>query len=117
MQTGRLRARVWFERREATGTNVGGVIIAGGWTVCAGPVWARMRPVRGGEQVLAARLQGREIFEVTVRGSNDVRQVTTDDRLVDARDTSRTYNIHYISNPDERRRGYVFLCELGGVDG
>jgi len=115
MQAGRLNRRVRFEAR-ADAANVGGVVKAD-WATVFGPVSARLRPLRGGEEMTAARLGGREVFEVYLRGCAGVRALTSDMRMVDVRD-GRTFNVlQPPMNVDERGAEYMLTVERGGVDG
>lgn len=45
-------------------------------------VWAKFRPLRGGEGVLAARLAARQPAILTIRNAPDARRVTADWRAV-----------------------------------
>ena len=67
--------------------------------------------LRGGETVLAARLEGRHIQVITVRKSAAVDAVTTDWRIRDER-TSEAFNIREVVQ-DLDRRTVSFLCEKG----
>lgn len=51
-------------------------------------VSAAYKHLRGGEDVLAGRLEGIHPVIVTVRASSQTRQITTDWRLIDARDNT-----------------------------
>lgn len=68
--------------------------------------------LKGGESVLAARLESRQPVVLTIRNSTQARQITNDWRAVDTRD-GRNYNIR--ENPKETDdRAYLeFLCESG----
>lgn len=48
-----------------------------------GPVWAHMRYLRGGEAVIASRLEGKQPAVVTVRASSQTRQITPEWRMLD----------------------------------
>lgn len=67
--------------------------------------------VRGGETVMAARLQGRHVLIMRIYSSARTRQITTDWRAVDQR-TSVIYNIRDVTH-DEGRRFIDLLCESG----
>ncbi|MFN3746700.1 MAG: phage head closure protein [Hyphomicrobiaceae bacterium] len=67
--------------------------------------------LRGGEAVLAARLEGRHQVVIGVLSSADVRRVTTDWRVRDLR-RGTVYNIRDIT-PSADRHVIDFLCESG----
>ncbi len=71
--------------------------------------------LRGGETVLAGRLQGQHSQVIFVRASALSRQVTTDWRVRDVR-TGRSYNIRDIT-PSDDRLWLDFLCQSGVADG
>ena len=71
--------------------------------------------MRGGETVMAARLEGRQAVIVTVRASSRTRMVNSDWRARDAR-TGETYNIRTVQ-PSERRDHIEFFCEAGVANG
>lgn len=67
--------------------------------------------MRGGEAVMAGRLQGRHTIIITVRASSLTRRVATDWQARDAR-TETAYNIRDIT-PSDDRQWLDFLCESG----
>ena len=69
--------------------------------------------LRGGETVIAARLQGTHPQVVRVRAGSHTRTVTTDWRIVDMR-TGTEMNITDIT-PTEDRQWLDFLCKVGVV--
>lgn len=103
--------RVHFQSRAVVDDGAGNEV--------AGPfetqftVSASFAPLRGGEEVMAARLGGQQPYIVTVRQSSQTRQATTDWRLVDARDVSRIFNIRAINDPDGRRAVFEILAQQG----
>jgi head-tail adaptor len=115
---GELRDRVRFEVRDRASANVGGVVRGKSWTPIPGEQRAKVKPLRGGEAVQAARLAGRDMVEIWLRGCDAVRAVTSDMRVVDARNAARTWNITAPpQNPDGRGQWYVITAEQGGSDG
>jgi len=84
-----------------------------GWTE-EFTVWARLQPLKGGEDVMADRLSGKQPFVVHVRRSTDAKRITTDWRMVDARDATR---VLYVKSPpadmDEMRSNLQFIAETG----
>ena len=77
---------------------------------------ANITPKLGGEDVLAARLTGRNIVNIIVRQSANTAIVTTDWMAKNER-TGETYNIRSVIDPAGGMRGYGFyfemLCEKG----
>lgn len=113
---GAMRDRLKLQRR-ADGPKVGGVVKKD-WADIGQPFAAQLEARLGGEEVTAARLSGREIWQVTVRNCEQARSITADDRLVDARDVARTFAI--TSPPVDlngSRQWLTFLAERGRTDG
>lgn len=79
-------------------------------------VRANITPKLGGEDVLAARLTGKNIVNITVRQSTNTALVTTDWKAKDER-SGEVYNIRSVIDPDggTSERGFYFemLCEKG----
>lgn len=63
---------------------------------------AAYRHLRGGETVLAGRLEGRHVQVIWVRASSETRQVTTDWRVRDARSGTH-FNIRDITHETDRQ--------------
>ena len=72
---------------------------------------AAYRHLRGGESVMASRLQGRHTQVIIVRASLQTRQITTDWRVRDAR-TGDEFNIRDVTVETDRM-WISFLCERG----
>lgn len=110
--SGDLRFRVAFDRRAIVDDGAGNTV--GEWQeqfqVLVGYVH-----LRGGESVMAARLEGQHTQIVFARNSSLTRQVTTDWRIRDLR-TAETYNIRDIT-PTDDRLWLDFLCQKGVADG
>lgn len=95
---GQLYERVAFEKKGTASDGAGGTTTA--WTEqfqCR----AGYIHLRGGESVMAARLEGTHSIVVRVRASSNTRLVTTDWRVKDAR-TSVVFNIRDITPIDDR---------------
>ena len=115
MQAGDLRARVGFYRREVQsdgyGNNQASYGASAEFTVAA-----NIKPRLGGEQVLAGRLTGQNLVNITVRKSADTSSVTDDWRAKDER-TGTIYNIRSIIDPEQETsqhgRWLEMLCEEG----
>lgn len=115
MQASDLRDRVGFYRRIEVDDGYGNT--EAGFP--ADPefiVSANIKPRLGGEQVLAARLQGTHLANITVRYSDASASVTTDWRARDEH-TGEVYNIRSIIDPAQdksRRKMFIeMLCEKG----
>ena len=108
VKAGDMKDRVALQRPIQTPDGMGGTET--GWQDVA-EVWANFRYLRGGETVLASRLQGRLTAVITIRESADTRAVTADWRLRDARKAT-IWNIRsFIPSDDD-----AFLeltCESG----
>lgn len=68
--------------------------------------------LRGGEDVLAARLQGRHLQVIRVRNSTETRTITTDFRVVDKRNGD-VFNVRDVTPDREGRQFIDLLCEKG----
>ncbi|EHK56822.1 head-tail adaptor protein [Allomesorhizobium alhagi] len=73
---------------------------------------AAYQHLRGGEGVIAARLENRHPMIVLVRASSDTRQITSDWRLVDTRDGS-AFAIRDVTH--ETDRAWISLLVEKGV--
>ena len=73
---------------------------------------AAFRHLRGGETVMASRLQNKHPMIITVRRSSNTMQITTDWKLVDSRD-GKVYEIRDIT--PELDRQYLSLLVESGV--
>mgnify|MGYP003574951648 CR=1 FL=1 len=109
---GQLFYKVAFDAREPIEDEYGNVVE--GWQekfVCR----AGFTHLRGGESVIASRLEGKHIQIITVRVSTLSKAVTTDYRARDVR-TGETFNIRDIT-PNLDRQFIDFLVESGVADG
>lgn len=111
MAAGSLRERVSFAKRgPAVDDGYGNTesTFADQFTVAA-----RIKPrIGGSEAVTAARLSGRQPYVITVRYSNQTKQITTDWRAQNAR-TLENYNIRSVTNTDEKKQYLDLLVEAG----
>lgn len=110
MAAGPLRERVRFERR-ASGSGDGYGNVSTAWSELD-VVSAEVRPMRGSEQVLATKLEGREPVEIRVRFSSTLANLTTDDRAVNVR-TGATFNVRSVENRDQRKKYLTVIAEAG----
>lgn len=105
-RTGDLNHRITFQQPALVPDGFGGQ--QDGWEdVFAYP--ARMMPLKGGEGVMAGRLQGTQPYVCTIRSSTDSRQVTPAWRAYDTRrgldgqgNPVRSYNITAVTETEDR---------------
>ncbi len=117
MNASDLRNRVGFYQRPAApaGTDYGnteGEFPASATFTC----YANIKPRLGGEQVLAQRLTGVNLVNITVRASSNTRQVNPGWKVKDER-SEVDYNIRSIIDPFEQTSDHgkwiELLCEKG----
>ncbi len=78
-------------------------------------VSAGLHDLRGGETVMAARLEGKQPAIVTIRRSAQTKQITTDWRARDVR-SGDIYNIR-TKTLTKNRAYFEMLCEKGVAHG
>lgn len=101
--------------RAVLGPNIGGER-ARAWSLIVPETRARVRPLAPrDEQVLAAKLSGRALYEITVRGAASTRQIDTDCVVEDARDFRR-FAVRAVTDPTENGRWIILLAEEAGPD-
>lgn len=109
---GDLRHRVKFQRRSKTGGdgygNPDGDFVDLGIERAAS-----LTPTRGGEDVQASRTTGRASWDCWVRNDSGTRQIVTGDRILDARDENRVFNIRFIGDMDGDRTWLLMQLESG----
>lgn len=118
MTAGQLRESVTFQRQPA-GAGDGRGNARGGFANITNAVAlpAEIKPVRQGEVTLAAGVEGRVLYEVTLRHTSVTADLRVGDRMIDAR-TSAVFNVKSPStNPDMRNRYVKVLVEKGGANG
>jgi SPP1 family predicted phage head-tail adaptor len=108
MNAGKLRERVRFAKRTDSDDGYGNVNAE---FVTRFTAAARIMPLRGGEDVMAARLAGKQPMLITVRRSVAALEVTTDWQATDARNGA-IYNIRTVS-PSEDKILIDMICESG----
>lgn len=74
-------------------------------------VRAAYRHLRGGEAVIASRLENRHPVIITVRASSQTKQITADWQLVDARDGT-VWAVRDVTHEADRQ-SISLLCERG----
>ncbi|MEH0295875.1 phage head closure protein [Agrobacterium sp. CCNWLW71] len=109
---GDLFHRVAFDVREEVDRGDG--VTVGNW-VEKFQVRAGFTPLRGGEAVLAGRLQGQQTQIIYVRASRKTLEVNADWRVRDIR-SGISYNIREITRTRDRL-WLDFLCQSGVADG
>lgn len=115
--SGSLRGRVHCQRRTVEPDPWGGDPREGDFATvftCA----AEFIPLKGGETVIASRLQGVQPFIVRVRQSSQTRQIDETWRLVDARPAPGTERRIFAikappTDPDQKRAWLEILVEQG----
>jgi SPP1 family predicted phage head-tail adaptor len=80
-------------------------------------VWAAVKPKLGGEDVLAGRLKGRNLVNITIRYSDQASLITTDWRAVQriGDRITKLYNLRSIIDPDGKRMWIELLAEDGAL--
>jgi len=112
MGAGQKRELVSFEKRAVGPTEGGGTV--GPWQEQF-QTSARVRYLRGGENVIGQRMKGVSPIIFTVHDFTKTQLVTNRWRIRDVR-TGDTYNIRSIT-PGERAFDLDILCEIGVPDG
>jgi head-tail adaptor len=106
-----MRDRLRFESRAVADDGYGNPV-AGDWTHRFTRS-ADVRPARGGEEVLAAKLQGVQPVRIIVYSDSETRTVTPEWRAVDSR-SGLVYAIRAVA--DEERRGqFLTLDAIAGA--
>lgn len=105
---GELRHRITFQKAELVDDEYGGQTQT--W-VDKGTVFAKFQYLKGGEEVMAARLQAKQPAIITVRSDGVTRQADPTWRIRDA--DSALWNIRAITDPTGRRAWLEILAEKG----
>lgn len=108
IHAGDLRYRVYCQKRVERDDGYGNTV-AEFTTEFA--LRAAYRHLRGGEAVMASRLENRHPVLITVRVSSQTRRIGSDWRLVDARDGTEWAIRDVTAETD--RQFITFLCESG----
>lgn len=109
---GDLRERFAFDSRSTVSDGAGNRV--GDWNEQF-VVAAQRGFLRGGESVMASRLQGRSPAVLTIWSSNDARRITTDWRCRDTR-TGEEFNIRAVT-PRQTNDFLDLLVEAGVASG
>lgn len=119
MAAGPLRELITVQRAGATVDQYRNAQ-SGDWADVTGMVSipAQIRPMRGSEFVGGEGIEPRALYEIRIRHTSVLAGIRITDRIIDARDATRTFNIK--SPPmdySERGRWLRFTVEAGGADG
>lgn len=106
---GDLRGRLRFERRTAAADDYGNVAsdFAAQFERAA-----EIKPIKGGEEVMAARLGGRQPALIRVRFDSETATIMPDWRAVDTR-TGQVWAIHTAVDMERRREWITMTAEVG----
>lgn len=107
MGAGQMRDQITLERRSSQADGFGNYI--GAW-VPAFSRWCSVKALRGGETVIASRLEGRQPVIVMVRSDPETDQIDPEMR---ATINGRIYNIRELPRLTEDRLYLEFLAETG----
>lgn len=118
---GDLRHRVLCQSKGSAVDEFDNPVPTGGEWQTRFSVRCGMVPKNGGEQVLAGRLAGRQTYIVTMRSSQNTRQITPGWRLVDERagfkpdgvTPVREFNVRSLADPTGKRLWLELLVEEG----
>lgn len=108
VSAGELIHKVSFQKREEVDRGDG--VFEGAWLEQF-QTRAKYHFMRGGESVLAGRLQGTQTLVITVRSSEASRLATTDWAIRDER-SGAWFNIREVT-PHPNRQWLDFLCQSG----
>jgi head-tail adaptor len=112
-----LKDKVRFDRRTAADDGYGNTQAS--WSALFTRM-TRLRPVRGGETVQAARLEGTGQWELVCRFDSRTRGLKTSDRAVEILPSGadgRTFNIRWAEDVEGRGEWIVAMMEAGVADG
>lgn len=112
---GALRHRLEFQSRGDGSDGFGGVVEGGGAWATEFTLSAEMRPLRGSESVIAARLAGQQPYVVRVRRSRQTDRITPAWRLVDARDPTRVFAITAPPTDPDGKRAWLDILVTEGT--
>ena len=114
---GQFRQVVRFERRALAADAYGNTL--GDWVSLIDHRAAKLTPTRGGEAVIADRLQGESSWDLWVRYDLLTAQVTPDDRVVQLVNgaTAQTFNILFAQDMTGRRHWLLMQLTLGKAVG
>ena len=109
--SGELRNRVRFDR-EAVSGNVGGVEQSA-WASLIDCRSVKLDPTRGGDEVIAGRLEGKASYSLWVRSDSATRGLKVGDRAVDL-NTGLIYALGEPIDPTNRRQWLLIQATTNG---
>lgn len=112
MKAGTLRERFAFDKRAESSDGAGNTVADFAWQFTRS---ASRDFLRGGETVMASRLEGRQPVIIAVRADSATRLVTADWRCRDM-NSGEAFNIRSVQ-PSSDRSMIEFLCEKGVAHG
>lgn len=115
-QAGNRRFRIRFDKKSPK-SDAGGLTM-GDWTEQFSR-WAEVRPLRGGENVQASRLEGTQPVLIIVHCDSDTRKITSDWRAVEtlAGGQLRFYGLKTAEDMERRGIDITLLAVAGDPDG
>jgi len=108
MNAGALRYQIRLQEREEVSDEYGNTV--GDWATKF-TCFAAFKFLRGGEEVMAGRLAGRQPAIITVRFSDVSSRINTAWRILDRDD--QAWNIRAITDPNGKRAWLEILAEKG----
>lgn len=111
MSAGQLTRRAQFEKRGSLEDGYGNTLTE--WASVFSHL-CHVRYMRGGESVMASRLEGRQPVIITVRNCAEARTISSDMRCVI---DGVPYNVREFPRPSQDRLWLEFLAESGVADG
>lgn len=112
MAAGKLSVRVHCQSREPGRGSWGNELPGAGPFETRFSTYAELRPLRGSETVIAARLTGQQPYVARVYRNSHTRQIRNTWRLVVAHDETRVFEIKSPPHdPDGKRSHLEFLVE------
>lgn len=108
---GAMREKLHFQRRATLDDGMGNETSGPFETVFTEA--AELIPLRGGETVAASRLTGVQPYIVRIHSNIRTRAVTPVWRIVDARNSSRIFNIRTVTNNDQKNAWLDLMVDDG----
>lgn len=109
MPAGKRRERVTFAKRIAADDGMGNTV---GAFADQFTRWAEIRPMRGGETVIASRLEGVRPVLIIVLRDSETETIGNDWKATDDTD-GRVYAIKSIDDMDRDRKDLTLIAEAG----
>lgn len=111
---GELDREVRIQRRLLAPDGYGNTV--GDWADICQPRMAKLLPTRGGELIIAARTQGKAVWDGWLWYDDDTARISVDDRVVDMLDPALTWNVTFAGDMEGRRMWIFLQLEQGGAD-